>query len=197
MIIGPSLLSIVSITIALVALVLSVLNLWVSQFRKGKLLLSQPTIIFFGWDDVGKAAPKIMIRSALFSTGNRGHVVENLHVKLHNKQGEWDFPYWGYDDGKGMVKGSGLFIGVSGQSAYHHFNPIHEYDDFFYEIGANKIEVWAQNYGDLRQKLLGTYQVDLNDKDMHSALAHHEAGVTWDWSPTDGVYYPSVVRKRN
>ncbi|HET7413858.1 MAG TPA: hypothetical protein VFJ18_14475 [Pararhizobium sp.] len=82
----------VSIAIAFVALVVSIINFWLTQFRRGQLCLSQPTIFFFGWDLSDEDAPKIMLRAALFSTGNRGLFVENLYLKVENEAGGFDFP---------------------------------------------------------------------------------------------------------
>lgn len=189
--------SLVSIAIALAALAVSALNFWLTQLRRGQVRLSQPTIFFFGWDKHDEEdVPKIMFRSALFSTGNRGHFVENLYIVVKNGAGDFTFPYWGYDDGKGMVKGSGLFIGTTGHIAYHHFNPVHVQDDFFYEAGKYQVEVWAQIFGFHRATMLGKYELSLDEGQFAVKLSHHESGVMWNWSPSDRIYYAELRDRR-
>jgi hypothetical protein len=82
----PQNLYIISLIISCLALLISVLTFWFTLFRKGRLLMTQPTIIFLGPD--GKAFEsnnnKIYIRTLLYSTAKRGHVVESLHILTVN-----------------------------------------------------------------------------------------------------------------
>ncbi|HET7413859.1 MAG TPA: hypothetical protein VFJ18_14480 [Pararhizobium sp.] len=90
-----------------------------------------------------------------------------------------------------MVKGSGLFVGTTGHVAYHHFNPLHDFDNFFYEAGEYQIEVWAQVFG-CPPAMLGKYEFSLDNSPDAIALSHHEAGIIWNWSPSDHIYYPEL-----
>ncbi|MFY9699402.1 MAG: hypothetical protein WAK34_13970 [Rhodoplanes sp.] len=117
------------------------MTLWLTHFRRGKLLLSQPTIFFFGWDVGERTTAKIMFRSVLFCTSKRGLVLENLYLKVRNRSDNFTFSFWGYDDGKGMVRGSGVFVSETGIAAYHHFNPGLDDEDFEFISGEYHVEV--------------------------------------------------------
>lgn len=179
----------VALFIASAALGLSFWNFWNAEYRQGKLLLSRPTIFFFGWDrhDMDDK-PKIMFRSALFSTASKGLIVENLYLKVRLGSSEWVFPFWGYDDGSGMVRGSGIHIGREGQIAYHHFNPIAELDDFSFESGEYHIDVVASIFGSRQDTVLGTYKFVLEKGYETNRLMAHEVGTLWTWLPNESVY---------
>jgi len=203
-----TLFNVLTLAIASAALLLSGWNLWLSQFRRGRILLTQPTIFFFGWDDNrGTPTPKVMLRSALFATGSRGQVIENLSVVVRTDDGAFEFPFWGYDDGKGMVRGSGsgIYVGSTGHLAYHHFNPISDDNVFAYTGKTYEIEVHAKPFGRAKGIVLGKYKLDLDDSEAAEALAHCEGGVMWNWSPQERRYYleysprpfewPALVKK--
>jgi hypothetical protein len=182
-----------TLTIAVVALGLSAVGLWLAEFRRGRVLLSKPTIFFFGWDVNGtEDTPKILLRSALFSTGRRGHIVENLYTIVTNANGKTTFPFWGYDAGNSMVRGSGLFVGPEGHSAYHHFNPLPDDESFSYVPGTCSVEIWAEVVGTKKSVLLGRYGFDLPSGPVSTALMHHEGGVLWTWSPIEKRYVPEI-----
>jgi hypothetical protein len=109
--------------------------------------------------------------------------------------GQFEFPFWGYDDGKGMVRGSGLFVGSTGHVAYHHFNPLNDEHSFAYSGNDYEIEVWAKVFNQNKNLLLGKYQFHLDDPSLALELAHHESGVLWSWSPEDRGYSPEVSRR--
>lgn len=187
----------ITLAIAGAALFLSVWNFWLSELRRGKLLLSRPTIFFFGWDNHnGEDYPKIMFRTALFSTANKGQILEGLHLKVMLGNSKWFFPFWGYDDGSGMVRGSGIFVGREGHVAYHHFNPIAELDDFSFEPGTYQIEILANTHGSNQDFVLGSYSFDLRGGEETTNLTRHEGGILWSWSPTDKVYVPEGSTRR-
>lgn len=191
-----TLLNFLTLAIALAALVLSVWNFWFTQLRRGRVLLTQPTIFFFGWDrQSNRHMPKIMFRSALFSSGNKGQMLESMYVLVKTVDGQFEFPFWGYDDGNGMVRGSGLFVGPTGHVAYHHFNPLNDEYVFAYSGANYEIEVWAKAFNQKGDVLLGKYQFLLEDSKLAAELAHTESGVLWSWSPQDRRYYPEASKR--
>ena len=139
--------------------------------------------------------PKIMFRSALFSSGNKGRILESMYVVVTTIDGRFEFPFWGYDDGKGMVRGSGLFIGPTGHVAYHHFNPLNDEHVFAYSGTNYEIEVWTKLFSQNGNILLGTHQFSLEDPEIATELAHGESGILWSWSPQDRKYYPEVWKR--
>jgi hypothetical protein len=187
---------IIAISISVLALVVSCVTLWLAEVRRGSVVMSQPTILFFGWDQAnGEDTPKIMLRCALFSSAARGAVLENLYLLIDYDKHKWPFPFWGYDEGEGMVRGSGLYIGREGHVAYHHFNPISVEDDFGYGPGPYSVEVWGKRFGDKAPLLLGRYTLNLEAKDMALALAERSAGVLWTWDPLGLSYYPEASNR--
>jgi hypothetical protein len=191
-----TLFNLLTLAVALAAFVLSALSLWLAQLRRGRVFLTQPTIFFFGWDRQGSLhVPKIMFRSALFSSGNKGRILESMYVLVKTVDGQFEFPFWGYDDGKGMVRGSGLFVGPSGHVAYHHFNPLNDEHIFAYSGISYEVEVWAKVFNQNGNILLGKYQFCLEDSKLAVELAHSESGVLWSWSPQDRRYYPEAWRR--
>lgn len=186
----------ITIVIASAALLLSAWNFWFTQMRRGRVLLSQPTIFFFGWDKAEDDTPKIMFRSALFSTGSRGNIVESIYLIVNNGLGRFVFPFWGYDDGNGMVRGSGLFVGVSGHIANHHFNPLEDADGFSYVLGHYSIEIWLKIYNAKADAMVGRYTLSIDGEDAAVDLAHHEGGIMWNWTPTQRRYHASAMRRR-
>lgn len=185
-----------TLAVALIALALSAWNFWLTQLRRGRVLLTQPTIFFFGWDRQGDHhMPKIMFRSALFSSGNKGRILESMYVLVKTVDGQFEFPFWGYDDGKGMVRGSGLFVGPTGHVAYHHFNPLNDEHNFAYSGTNYDIEVWAKVFSQNGNILLGKYQFCLEDSNLATELAHGESGVLWSWSPQEQKYYPESWKR--
>jgi hypothetical protein len=183
----------VSLLIAIAALALSGWTFWLTQLHIGKLQLTRPTILFFGWDlQDDEDVPKIMLRSALFSTSNRGQILENLYLVISHAGKHYEFPFWGYDGGEGMVRGSGLYVGQEGHIAYHHFNPLESYEDFKFGIGDYSIKIMGKTYGSPNEMELGSYNLNLKNGPETDYLKNHDGGVLWSWSPTKSEYLASA-----
>jgi hypothetical protein len=73
-------LEIIAIVIAILSLFLSVVTAWLTLLRKGTVRMTKPTMFFFGYDPEGMA--KVFLRTLLYSTSKRNHVVESMFVKL-------------------------------------------------------------------------------------------------------------------
>jgi hypothetical protein len=66
-----------SIAISVLSLAVSGLVAWLTLLRTGIVKMTQPTIIFFG-PDGAKGTPKVFLRTLLYSSANRGGIVENI-----------------------------------------------------------------------------------------------------------------------
>jgi hypothetical protein len=110
----------VTVAISVLALAVSVSTLWLSHFRRGKLKMTHPTVVYFGPDSGEGEISKIYLRSLLYSTGNRGTVIENLFVRLRRGETQQNFNIWVHGE-KELVRGSGLFVGQDGIVTNHHF----------------------------------------------------------------------------
>jgi len=103
---------------------MSAVTAWLTLFRRGTVKMTQPTVIFFGPDNLRSrdepALPKVFLRTLLFATSKRGRVVESMHIALSRNETQQNFNIWVYGDEK-LVRGSGLFVGETGIAANHHF----------------------------------------------------------------------------
>src|SRR5436853_6333630 len=101
---------IVSLAISVIALVISATTAWLTLFRRGTVKMTQPTVIFFGPDNDGEGSPKVFLRTLLYSTAKRGHIVESMWVKLRRGESSQIFNIWVYGD-TSLTRGSGLHVG--------------------------------------------------------------------------------------
>jgi len=108
-----------SIVISSLALLVSAVHFWLTWFHGGTIRMTQPSIVFFGPDDTGRA--KVFLRTLLYSTSRRGQWVESMFVTLRRAGSSQSFNIWVYGETKALVRGSGLFVGYDGIGANHHF----------------------------------------------------------------------------
>lgn len=76
----------VSIAIATIALFVSMMTMWLTFLRNGTIEMTQPTVIFFGPDGGERASPKVFLRTLLYSTAQKGQLVESLYVRLRHDE---------------------------------------------------------------------------------------------------------------
>lgn len=61
-----------------------------------------------------------LLRTLLFSTEQRGQMVESMHVRLKRNETVQNFSIWIYGDDNPSC-GSGIFVGEDGVATNHHF----------------------------------------------------------------------------
>lgn len=69
----------ISLAVSVLALAISGLTAWLTLLRKGTVLMTQPTVIFFGPDGGPKSDEphwKVYLRALLYATSKRGRIVE-------------------------------------------------------------------------------------------------------------------------
>jgi hypothetical protein len=188
----------ITFTVSIIALVISATTAWLTLFRQGTVRMTQPTVIFFGPDSPRSRddapAPKIYLRSLLFSTSKRGRVIESMHVALSRNETHQNFNIWVYGDEK-LVRGSGLFVGETGISANHHFLTPKDGATFKFAEGTYRVEVFAHLLGDRNKKLLFAQTLEIK-RDVAIALEEPGTGVYFDWGP-DSSRYLAHVEKRS
>ncbi len=99
---------IVTLVISILALLISGFTAWLTYFNRGKVYMTTPSMIVFAYDyrqQYTKFEPKIMIRSLIFSTGERGQVIEALYARLRYHTTEELFPVWGVNADNQLVRG--------------------------------------------------------------------------------------------
>lgn len=112
--------------------------------------MTTPSMIAFGYDQRGSTGehdPKILVRTLLFSTGERGHVIDTLFAYVRHGDVEDVFPVWGYDADSSLVRGGGLFVSKTGVTAWHHFIALEGGRGLRFTSGTYEIEVRARIHG--------------------------------------------------
>ncbi|MDX3884189.1 MAG: hypothetical protein QHC65_07190 [Sphingomonas sp.] len=163
----------ISIPISIVSLAVSLGTFWLAFVNRGRLKMTKPTIAFFGYDMVPRATPKVFLRTLLYSTANRGHVIEGMFVKVRHGEGERVFSFWGYGETEKLTAGSGLHVSKTGFAANHHFVlSVHE-AEYRFEPGDYDINVFANVVGRKVPVHLSTIRLTLTP-DLAATLARHE-----------------------
>ena len=186
-----------SAIISALALLVSFANYWSANLKVGQILMTKPTIFFFGWDQSDHPVPKIFMRSLLFSTANSGRVLEHLYLKIAAPNGESLYSFWGHTQGQpnSLTKGSGLFVGKQGFLADHHFNPDPAtLIEVPYPFGTYEIEVIGRQFGDTTDRKMGRYSLEL-DANLADMLSQKVDGILWSLNPQENKYYPETQHR--
>jgi len=186
-----------SIAISVLALAVSSVTAWLTLFRRGRVKMTQPTVIFFGPDSPRSRtdAPlsKVFLRTLLFSTSKRGRVIESMHVALSRNETHQNFNIWVYGDDK-LVRGSGLFVGETGVAANHHFLIPRDADSFRFTAGRYRLEVFAHLLGDKDPTRLFSQVLEIS-RGIATSLTEAGAGLYFDWGPDSSHYLPHVEKR--
>jgi hypothetical protein len=90
-----------ALVVSFLALAVSALTAWLTLLRKGEIRMTLPTAVYFGPNGGSKAEArpeKVFLRTMLYSTGKRGHIIENMFVRLHRGETRQNFNVWTYGD---------------------------------------------------------------------------------------------------
>jgi hypothetical protein len=175
----------ISLILGILSFVLSVFTLWKTYLDKGQLRMTQPTIICFAFDGI-KGPPKIFLRTLLYSTAQKGIVIETMFLKIKNGESTQVFDIWAYGVEK-LVRGSGLYIGEEGAAYNHHFLIPANNTSFQFLSGDSTIEIYAIVKG--RKIRLDKITVNLPGE-LAETLKHQTVGVNFDYSPEAQIYVP-------
>lgn len=139
----------ISVALSGLAVLVSCATAWLTLFRRGTILMTQPTQIFLGPDNLRKGPlgpPKVFLRTLLYCTGKRGQIVENMFVRLHRGQTAQTFNIWIYGDDS-LERGSGLYVGESGVVCNHNFLVPSDGTRFDFLPGEYQLDVFASLVG--------------------------------------------------
>ncbi len=186
-------LEVVSLAIALLALLVSAFTAWLTLLRRGTIRMTQPTVVWFG-PDGGRAPdraplPKVFLRTLLYSTADRGQVLENMFLVLRRAGDSTTFGIWVYGD-QSLARGSGLYVGRDGLAANHHFL-LKDGVQYVFQPGTYDLEVFATRAGQRRARSLWKLSVTVPN-DAGAALAGGDAGLYFDWNPEARTFEPHV-----
>lgn len=190
----PTQISSASLAISLLSFLVSGVTFWLNWFNRGRLAMTKPTVIFFGYDAEPRITPKVFLRTLLYSTSARGHVIEAMYVKLTRADSEQIFSFWGYGETNKLAPGSGLFVGQSGVCYNHHFVLSVQHDSYQFVAGDYLLEVFARLAG--KRVPIKLYKISLTVSKGEAGALAGNLGILYelDWSGGDYVSHAREYR---
>lgn len=185
--------STLSVVISCFALLISAITSWLTFFRRGTIKMTQPTTVFFGPD--GKEGyPKVFLRTLLYSTSQRGQIVESVFVRLRRRESVQAFNVWIYGERGELVRGSGLFVGQEGVACNHHFLFPPDGTNYEFLAGDYEVEVYVKLVNSSKSKLLWQLRVSLTEQQARE-MKGEKAGVYFDWGSDSRTYHSHIDRR--
>lgn len=172
-----------SLTIAIISLIISVLTFWFTRLYTGTIKMTRPTIICFLGQNGGDNS-KIFIRTLLYSTADLGKYVQNMFIKVKTNKFTQDFNIWAYGD-KEIVRGSGLFINKAGISSYHHFLLPNEVGKFDFKPGEYHLEIFVEVVNKSPKKI---FEEQLILTEQQSNDLKDSKAIYYDWTSDSQSY---------
>jgi hypothetical protein len=180
--------SLISCSVALISIAISGFTLWLTFLRKGRIRTTRPNIVAFGFDKP-QGPPKVFLRTLLFNTAHRGHVLDSLFVEVRRSETIQTFTDWAYGDAK-IVMGSGLHIPREGISCNHYFLASGNFSEFVFLPGEYIIRIYAAIFNRKAPVLLDQLNIFLNEEEA-SILKSRSSNVIFTWNPDSKKYIPS------
>lgn len=182
----------ISIGISILALSVSGVTAWLTLFKRGKLLMTQPTSIYFGSDGgfFENARNKVYLRTLLYSSSRKGQALESMHVTLERGETKQNFSIWVYGQKNDLVRGSGLFVTHEGVTLNHHFLLPPDGSNFKFLAGDYKLKVFAKLVNSSEPIQLFTIPLVVSQPQAEE-FKKKQVGLFFDWGPDQGNYYSS------
>jgi hypothetical protein len=193
--VNPSLKDFITISVSLLSLLLSAYAVWVAQFNHGRLRMTRPTLLCLK-RDFPSGIPKIFLRTCLFTTGNKGRVIENMFLRIRQAHGTYTFDFWGHTENGKLTLGSGLAVGATGVASDHHFNPREGSVEFLYVDGDYEVEVFASVIGLKGPQLLHCVRFSVESTQAAELIQIPTREMYLYWSADTGSYR-GIVRHEN
>ena len=185
-----------SFGVSCLALSVSGITAWLTFFSKGTLVMTQPTVVFFGPDGsrFNSDKNKIYLRTLLYSTAKRGHVLESLHVSLQRNESRQNFNIWVYGEKANLRRGSGLFVAQDGVTFDHHFLLPEDGANFRFLSGTYRLVVFTKLVGEGTPKEIMTIALTISESQA-SQLTEPNTGIYFDWGPDQQAYHSHIDKK--
>ena len=183
-----------SLGVSVLALSVSAVTAWLTLFMRGRLQMTQPTVVYLGPDgDAGRGATppsKVYLRTLLYSTSRRGQTIESMYVNVQRGESRQNFSIWVYGEER-LARGSGLFVGHEGLACNHHFLLPGDGAAFPFVAGAYTLRVYAKRVTEVAPRELSIVQLTISDS--HAAqLRQGNVGLYFDWGPDQQAYHAHV-----
>jgi hypothetical protein len=156
----------IAIATAVLALAVSIVTAWLTYFHRGAIRMAEPSMVVFAYDAAGSRpgfVPKVMVRCLLFSTGERGRVIEALFARTRIAGSEYTLPVWGMDADSKLVRGGGLLVPKGGVVAWHHFVAFSNGPGVNFTPGVYEVKVFARVHGRSRPVELWSRTLTVSD----------------------------------
>jgi len=173
---------------SIIALLVSVATAWLTLFRRGKLVITQPALIYLGPDGSPGLVihNKVYIRALLHSTAKKGQVIEYLYVSLQRNESKQNFNVWVYGETDDLRRGSGLFISHEGIVCDHHFLLPDDGAEFRFHPGQYTLKIYAKPIGRSTTELK-SINLLISESDADT-MREANKGIYFDWGPDQESY---------
>lgn len=157
--------------------------------------MTRPTLIVLMHDNLGagEVIPKIFMRSLLYTTGNRGHVVQSMYLKIQQGEATQNFSIWGHGPQTELRFGAGMKVGPDGVDHNHHFNPPKN-AHYQYSPGEYVIETFAE-LADSGKRIRLSRTVVIVTPEQAEMLKSPDKSLYFEWGP-DAQSYSAHVHTR-
>jgi hypothetical protein len=187
--------AVIGLGTAILALAVSAVTAWMTLFRRGRILMTQPTQIYFGPDGsrygVEPRHQKVFFRTLLYSTAKKGHLIENMFVTLRRNETRQNFNIWVYGDDR-LRRGSGLSVPEGGVATNHHFLLPPDLESFTFSPGNYVLEVFATIAGSAKAQTLFVVHLEVTQEAANS-IREGRSGLYFDWGPDAARYNHHVT----
>ncbi len=179
-----------SLIISIIALIVSLITLWLTKLRQGTIKMTRPTLICFKPRNPGGDTSKIFFRTLLYSTSEKGQYVENMYVKVQCNEVIQDFSIWAYALDEQIVRGSGLFVGKEGIVLNHHFLLPKSASNFEFKEGAYILDIFVE-LTNSKPKKIYTEKLSINDS-QEKALTNKDSVLYFNWASDIQAYQSHI-----
>jgi hypothetical protein len=185
---------IITFTISIFALIISLFSIYLTFFNRGHIQMTLPSMIAFGYDlEPNGIRPKIIMRSHIFSTGERGQVIEAIWAELHYKEKVEIFPFWGLNSDDKLVLGGGEWIGKTGKTAWHNFSTDSKFrfmPEIFYTL-----QIFARIHGHHQPQILWSTQISIPN---NCAIKHCDGSeqIWFTLEPQTCIFKPRLESRK-
>ena len=180
-----TLIDISALGISIFALIISALTFYFSHAYAGKIKMSKPNQIWFGFANPSRKA-HILLKSVLYSTGAQGHIVERLYARLESNSSSQEFSSWVIGKQTDTYKPGGMRITKEGYMGDHHFIFPNDGTSYIFKTGNYSLKIFAKIAGENSDKLLR--EVNLNIPNHLSAELSSSKGIYFNFHSSDGNY---------
>ena len=174
-----------------ISVVVAVTSAWLTLWRSGKLRMTRPTFIAFVDDEETSDGPKVFLRSLLFSSAKKGHVVNTMYVRLRRGETSQTFNVWTHGERGENSRGSGLFVGPEGVALNHHFCLPKDGSTYPFLAGEYALDVFATLVGSDQPVRLDTIKLLLTPAHSEATKSGRSA-VYFDWGADQAAYHAHV-----